>query len=858
MSTATRLSFFLLSMASVSALPEAAYAFPQFPEQLPNRAYTLSSITGDQRPCITCHNNPDGGQGCVTSSGLPANTAPCLNPFGLDFRTNNKIWSQPLSQLDSDGDGFTNGQELQDPTGTWVYGQQAVGKELYATRPGFNTDSPGLHDEDDDEVCWFGTDVNNDGDCIDAGENASGYDCDDSDVLSSSAAAEICTNSADNDCNGLPTFTDPACATVIDNDGDRFCETGRDLNLDGDCVDAGENGGDVDCNDGNSTVYPGAPVNCIDGIDNDCDGLIDLADVIDCDVKDDDGDGYCPAGRDLDGDGQCTSPGEALPVSDCLDVAPEINPNSANVSPGIREVCGDGLDNDCDGKPDYADDDCKDLIDADDDGYCPKGSDLNNDGNCGGAGEATVLKDCDDANNARSPGLTEICYDAIDNDCDGDNNLADTDCVRFRDLDEDGFCPNGEDTNKDGDCIDFDRGKHEYQVPRTDCDDTSPIAKPRNSEQAVENGCFDGVDTDCDGQPDGFDFDCANWADKDLDGFCPFGIDGNKDGDCTDAGEATEAAQDCDNRNAAKSPGVQENCTDGADNNCDTLTDKADLDCKRDLVGDATDYLGDNDQDGDGYCPLGTDVNKDGDCNDLGENMGSDCNDADPKVYRGAPENTVALCKDNVDNDCDGNADTANKSVSCGIFVDDDNDGFCERGQDKTFDGDCLDGGEQTAAVDCDDAAPTASPIRIELCTDGIDNNCNGLVDYLDSAICACEDDSQCNDGVACTMDTCTKKKCKHDPVAMCMDGGVMPVTDAGGDTGGSDNAGSGTGSNGDNSSGSTGSANSGGVDAGDEVSKSSPDCSINSHSQTRMSWLGLSAALSLFIMRRRRRSAGC
>lgn len=852
-----------LFLAQTLALPSVAFAFPQFPEQLPNRAYTLSNITGTQRPCISCHNNPDGGQGCVDGTTNPASLAPCLNPFGQAFKNNNKVWSQALSQLDSDGDGFSNGKELQDPDGLWVYGQPSPGTEAYATRPGFNTDSPGLYDLDNDNICRFGNDTNDDGDCIDGGEPASGYDCNEADSQVSSAATELCSDSIDNDCNGLATYSDPLCATVIDQDGDGYCETGRDNNGDNDCVDAGEAGGNVDCDDNNSTTYPGAPVNCVDGVDNDCDELIDLADTVDCDVLDDDGDGYCPAGQDLNADGRCdSSQAEAVNVSDCLDLPLAMNPNSALISPGASEACTDGLDNDCDGKADFVDANCAYLIDADDDGFCPQGTDVNNDGNCGGTGEATGKIDCDDANAARSPNLTEICYDNLDNDCDTQNNLDDGDCGRFIDVDDDGFCLNGEDTNSDGDCTDFHLGKYEYEVVKADCDETSAVAKPRSGEASgVTDGCFDGIDTDCDDQVDYVDRDCWNWADRDKDGYCPYGIDSDGDGGCTDAGEATEQAQDCNDSNAAKSPGVQENCTDLQDNNCDEVLDKLDDDCKRDLQNDTNDYPGDNDADGDGFCPLGTDTNDDGDCKDKGENIGSDCNDADDKIFAGAPENTVGLCKDAVDNDCDGNADLANKSVSCSIFTDDDHDGFCEKGQDKTFDGDCLDGGESTAGQDCNDENDQQSPIRIEVCTDGVDNNCNGRADYLDANACACTDNSQCDDGNSCTDDVCSKKRCKQTPSAMCMDGGTEPVADAGANGGGNGSGTNGGSNNGGASTAGNGSSNNNGgePDAGDaDISSPAPDCGVGRNTGSLPLWTFVLGIFGLCIVRRKRRSGGC
>ena len=70
-------------------------------------------------------------------------------------------------------------------------------------------------------------------------------------------AFEFC-DGVDNNCDGqLP-------AGEADNDGDGYmvCEG--------------------DCNDNNETVYPGAPEDCDDGFDNDCDGWIDMRDLDDC------------------------------------------------------------------------------------------------------------------------------------------------------------------------------------------------------------------------------------------------------------------------------------------------------------------------------------------------------------------------------------------------------------------------------------------------------------------------------------------------------------------------------------------------------------------------------------------------
>lgn len=120
----------------------------------------------------------------------------------------------------------------------------------------------------------------------------------------------------------------PVCP---DADGDGFSPDG------GAC-------GPADCDDGDPAVNPGAEEHCSDGLDNNCNALVDADDpgAVGCPVS-----AFC---SDLDGDGFSFEGGFCGPA-DCDD-------GDAAVNPGATESCSDGFDNDCDGLTDGADTEC--------------------------------------------------------------------------------------------------------------------------------------------------------------------------------------------------------------------------------------------------------------------------------------------------------------------------------------------------------------------------------------------------------------------------------------------------------------------------------------------------------------------
>jgi hypothetical protein len=213
-------------------------------------------------------------------------------------------------------------------------------------------------------------------------------------------AEEIC-NGVDDDCDG-DIDEDVQQLFFEDADGDGQGNAAIDSMA---CeAPTGFVSNETDCDDGDETIYLGAPELC-DDKDNDCNGEIDDDVVISTFYFDGDMDGF---GLESITKDSCALPsGYALVAGDCDD-------SNEFVNPGAEEVCND-VDDNCDGEIDeglltvyYADGDMDGFGDPDnftEACMIPPGFTENS-------------MDCDDMDETIYPDAPELCDDK-DNDCDG-------------------------------------------------------------------------------------------------------------------------------------------------------------------------------------------------------------------------------------------------------------------------------------------------------------------------------------------------------------------------------------------------------------------------------------------------------
>jgi large repetitive protein len=499
-----------------------------------------------QQECLTaCIVSPESCEACMLSAGCTANMLSC---FGL---------------VDADGDGVPTGSDCDDADATVYSGAP----ELCDTK---DNDCDGAVDEGN--VCNPCLDDDADGFTTCAG------DCDDNNSEVSPDAIEVC-DGIDNNCDGQ---VDEGCELCngIDDDGNGQVDEGLNLGAPCNC------GGVIVCdgNGGTTCSEPLLPEVCADGLDNNCNGLIDEdcpgtecgffngTQQGTCGLGFQCINGFCTPCADNDGDGTTDCDG------DC-------NDTDASIFPGAPEL-PNGIDDDCDGTVDEGfapeacngiDDDGDGLIDADDldlvlvpcenqVGVC-SGAQKSSNLCVGGTWLTCSLSDYAAGSPVFEP--TETSCDTQDNDCDGlvdEDNVCDP-CSAPNICTISGQCFANGQTNPGVPCL----------VCNTTLSTTSWSFKPAGSICGTGNGCttficngsgtcvqnFNSAGTPCDDGNPNTTNDVCNGSGFCIGTPCP---DNDADGFTTCGG-------DCNDNNLNIHPGAVEVC-DGIDNNCNGQVDE--------------------------------------------------------------------------------------------------------------------------------------------------------------------------------------------------------------------------------------------------------------------------------------------
>ena len=490
----------------------------------------------------------------------------------------------------------------------------------------------------------------------------------------------------DQDCQEGFRCQDGACVerpNCTDFDGDGFCDVRE---------------GYDDCNDNRANIHPGAEELC-DGLDNDCDDLVDE----DCPCNAGDSQacgsdvGVCSKGTQSCDDGQWGI---------C----------QGGRQPAEQEECDDDLDNDCDGAVNNG---CN--CNQGDTRACGNGMGVCTPGvqTCVDQAGAWIWSAC----TGGTPPSDEICADGLDNDCDGseDNGCACDEHSRPCGLNV-GICHagvqncinefwtacDGARAPEDEVCNGLDDDCDQLTDEGCECLDGQFEACGSNLGECSQGSrhCIRGHWDPCDGETppsselcDGRDNDCDGEYDEDfldLLSACSAGV-----GICARPG-AMVCSQDGSSTfcNASPGTGTDEFCN-GLDDDCDGSTDE-------DFAG-----LGDPCSIGEGEC-YSSGVTT---C-DLGG--GYQCNAA---IIQPQAE----LC-DGLDNSCDGLTDEV---FPLGLQC---SDGF----------GACYATGTWECSGDQTEAICNAMPGQggAEECN-GLDDDCDGETDELLSQPCS----SQCGPG---------------------------------------------------------------------------------------------------------------
>ena len=492
------------------------------------------------------------------------------------------------------------------------------------------------------------------------------------------------------------------------------------------CEDADNDGhpaiycGGDDCNDNDNSIYPGAVENtsaaCQDGIDNDCDGNVDMNDSDCMGVRE---------GVDMDLDGYCECP-FCPPVYNCVFGGNDCNDLNENIHPGAVEVCN-GVDDNCNNLTDENNGDCGGTTPYCIDGSCKQcvdNSDCDDGLWCNGL-ESCVENQCLAGD---APVVNDNVSCTIDS-CDEVNDVVthtpdDTICL-------DGAYCNGQ----------------EYCDSVNDCQaGTAPT-------------CDDGILCTLDSCDEGIDlFDNL--------GSCVFNTSACEcevDADCDDGNSCTDDS--CVNLECVNTNNDNNTCNDGlfctVNDRCESGSCVADVASVDDSVSCTTDSC-DEELDVFVHTPV------DAICDN-----GLYCDGAE---VCSVTEDCQAGVAPSVDDGVSCTVDSCNEENDTILHLPDDslclNGLYCDGAEFCDVNLDCQLG----TSIVCDDGVPCT----VDSCEEGVDTNDNLGNCEFDTSGCECTSDAQCDDGNPCTDDSCVAFACinSDNDLNSCDDGFFCTVND--------------------------------------------------------------------------------
>ena len=362
----------------------AATIFPTAPEQCNGIDDNCNGSIDEGVTAITWYADADGdGYGnaavtvsnCAQPSGYVLDATDCddtngaINPGaaevcnGIDDNCNGSIDEGVLSTFyaDADADGYGNAavsvQACSAPSG-YVANATDCDDTNGAVNPGaaevacnnIDDNCNGTIDEGtvystyyaDADADGYGNAAVSTTSCNGApsGYVADATDCDDTNGAINPGAAEVC-NGIDDNCNG--SIDEGVTSTYYaDADGDTYGNPA--VSVTGCTAPSGYVSNNGDCDDTNGAINPGASEAC-NGIDDNCNGSIDEGLTTFTYYADADVDGYGNAASSLV---TCLTTAPAGYVTDATDC----DDTNAAVNPAATEVCGNGIDDNCNGSID--------------------------------------------------------------------------------------------------------------------------------------------------------------------------------------------------------------------------------------------------------------------------------------------------------------------------------------------------------------------------------------------------------------------------------------------------------------------------------------------------------------------------